>query len=325
MTMHLTRRLVCAALFATLAAPVFAQDFPTKPIVFVVPYAAGGNVDISARALQAGLGDSLGQPVIVENRPGGGGTIAGDFVARAAPDGHTLFVGSNGPVMLGPMTMPKPPYQWQKAFIPVSTLAVATNTLVVTPKLPVKTVAELVQYSKDNPGKLTVAADSVASINHFMGELLKIKTGITWTEIHYRGNAPAVIDLMAGHVDVGILQLVDTAQQLKAGNLRALAILGPKRAPTLPDVPTIAEAGYPDVQGVTFNGVFAPIGTPEAVVNKLSAAIRTALAKREVIDKLASLGSSAQGSTPQEFKAFLERETQKWTEVMKQANIKVTE
>ncbi len=320
--MHPTRWLVCAALCATFATPVFAQDFPTRPIVLVVPYAAGGNVDISARALQAGIGDSLGQPVIVENRPGGGGTIAGDFVARSTPDGHTLFVGSNGPVMLGPMTMPKPPYQWQKVFTPVSTLAVATNTLVVTPKLPVKTVAELVQYSKDNPGKLSVAADSVASINHFMGELLKIKTGITWTEIHYRGNAPAVIDLMAGHVDVGILQLVDTAQQLKAGNLRALAILGPKRAPSLPDVPTIAEAGYPDVQGITFNGIFAPIGTPEAVVNKLSAAIRTALAKQDVIDKLANLGSSAQGSTPQEFNAFLERETQKWTDVMKQANIK---
>jgi len=323
--MHLKNWIVGAGLLASFALPASAQLFPTRPIILVVPYAAGGNVDISARALQAGLGDSLGQPVIVENKPGGGGTIAGDYVARATPDGHTLFVGSNGPVMLGPMTMPNPPYQWQKVFSPVSTLAVATNTLVVTPSLPVKTVAELVEYSKKNPGKLSVAADSVASINHFMGELLKLKTGITWTEIHYRGNAPAVIDLMAGHVDVGILQLVDTAQQLKAGNLRALAILGPKRAPSLPDVPTIAEAGYPEVQGITFNGVFAPKGTPEAVINKLSEAIRVALAKPEVIDKLANLGSTAQGSTPQEFNAFLERETQKWTDVMKQANIKVTE
>lgn len=323
--MHLKNWIVGAALLASFALPASAQQFPTRPIILVVPYAAGGNVDISARALQAGLGNSLGQPVIVENKPGGGGTIAGDYVARATPDGHTLFVGSNGPVMLGPMTMPNPPYQWQKVFSPVSTLAVATNTLVVTPSLPVKTVAELVEYSKKNPGKLSVAADSVASINHFMGELLKLKTGITWTEIHYRGNAPAVIDLMAGHVDVGILQLVDTAQQLKAGNLRALAILGPKRAPSLPDVPTIAEAGYPEVQGITFNGVFAPKGTPEAVINKLSEAIRVALAKPEVIDKLANLGSTAQGSTPQEFNAFLERETQKWTDVMKQANIKVTE
>jgi tripartite-type tricarboxylate transporter receptor subunit TctC len=210
-------------------------------------------------------------------------------------------------------------------FAPVSTLAVATNTLVVRPTLPVKSVAELVEYSHNNPGKLTVAADSIASINHFMGELLKIKSGITWTEIHYRGNAPAVTDLVAGHVDIGILQLVDTAQQLQAGKLRALAVLGPMRAPSLPDVPTIAEAGYPDVQGVTFNGVFAPKATPRAVIDKLSAAIRVALAKKEVVDHLAILGSSARGSTPEEFTEFLEQESKKWTDVMKQANIKVTE
>ena len=323
--MSAVRWIVRAFLFAAFAAPASAQQFPTKPIVFVVPYAAGGNVDISARALQAGLGNSLGQPVLVENRPGAGGTIAGDYVARSPPDGHTLFVGSNGPVMLGPMTMPKPPYQWQQVFAPVSTLAVATNTLVVRPTLPVKSVAELVEYSHNNPGKLTVAADSVASINHFMGELLKIKSGITWTEIHYRGNAPAVTDLVAGHVDIGILQLVDTAQQLQAGKLRALAVLGPMRAPSLPDVPTIAEAGYPDVQGVTFNGVFAPKATPRAVIDKLSAAIRVALAKKEVVDHLAILGSSARGSTPEEFTEFLEQESKKWTDVMKQANIKVTE
>ncbi|HEY2136330.1 MAG TPA: tripartite tricarboxylate transporter substrate binding protein, partial [Xanthobacteraceae bacterium] len=320
------RALVLATFAAPVGArPVGAQPSPTRPIILVVPYAAGGNVDISARALQAGLGNSLGQPVVVENRPGAGGTLAGNFVARAAPDGHTLFVGSNGPVMLGPMTMPNPPYQWQQAFAPVSTLAVATNTLVVRPTLPVHSVAELVAYARDNPGKLTVAADSVASINHFMGELLKLKTGITWTEVHYRGNAPAVIDLVAGNVDVGLFQLVDTAPQLQAGNLRALAILGPKRAPSLPDVPTIGEAGFPDVQGITFNGVFAPKGTPRAVIDKLSAAIRAALAKQEVVDQLATLGSAAAGSTPEEFAKFLQQESDKWTDVMKQANIKVTE
>ena len=201
----------------------------------------------------------------------------------------------------------------------------ATNTLVVRPSLPVKSLAELVAYAGANPGKLTVATSSIASINHFMGELLKIKSGITWTEVHYRGNAPAVTDLMAGHVDVGLFQLVDTAQQLEAGNLRALAILGPRRAPSLPDVPTIGEAGYPDVQGITFNGIFAPKATPRPVIDKLSAAIRLALAKQEIIDQLASLGSTASGSTPEEFTKFLVQESDKWTDVMKQANIKVTE
>ena len=317
------RWLLGLLVLAALTAPSFAQQFPTKPITLVVPYAPGGNVDISTRILQAGIGDSLGQPIIIENRPGAGGLIAGDYVARSTPDGHTLFVGSNASILLGPMTMPKPPYQWDKVFAPVSGLAVATNMLLVTPKLPVKTVAELVDYAKKNPGKLTVATSSGASINHFMGALLKLKTGITWTEVHYRGNAPAINDLMAGHVDMGLMQLTDSRQQIEAGTLRALAVLGPKRAPAVPDVPTIVEAGLPDVQGVTFNGIFAPKGTPPVVVEKLSTAIRAALEKKLVVDKLGELGSDARGSTPAEFTQFLAQETAKWTDVMQKANIKV--
>jgi tripartite-type tricarboxylate transporter receptor subunit TctC len=312
--------LVCCA-----AASASAQQFPTRPIVMVVPYAAGGNVDVSARILQAGIGDALGQPVIVENRPGAGGTLAGDYVARAEPDGHTLFVGSNGPIMLGPMTMPKPPYQWDKVFVPISTLAVATNMLLVRPGLPVNSVAELIDYAKKNPNKLTLAVSSGASINHFMAQLLKLKAGIDWTEVNYRGNAPAINDLIAGHVDVGFQQLVDSLQHIQSGKLRALAVLGPKRVAAVPDVPTIAEAGFPDVQGITFNGLFAPKGTPQPVVEKLSTAIRTALQKPAVVDQLARLGSDARGNTPEEFTTFLLDETRKWTEVMKQANIKVTE
>jgi tripartite-type tricarboxylate transporter receptor subunit TctC len=153
---------------------------------------------------------------------------------------------------------------------------------------------------------------------------LKLKTGITWTEVHYRGNAPAINDLMAGHVDVGFMQLTDSRSYLESGKLRALAVLGPKRAPAVPDVPTIIEAGLPDVQGITFNGLFAPKGTPPAVVDKLSTAIRTALGKKEVIDRLGELGSDANGSTPTEFTKFLNDETAKWTDVMQKANIKVT-
>src|SRR3954469_8198860 len=277
--MRAGRWLLGLILLAALAAPSSAQQFPSKPITLVVPYTAGGNVDISTRILQAGIGDSLGQPIIIENRPGAGGLIAGDYVARSAPDGHTLFVGSNASIVLGPMTMPKPPYQWDKVFAPVSGLAVATNMLLVTPKLPVKTVAELIDYAKMNPGKLTVATSSGASINHFMGALLKLKTGITWTEVHYRGNAPAINDLMAGHVDMGLMQLTDSRAHIEGGKLRALAVLGPKRSPVVPDVPSIVEAGLPDVQGITFNGIFAPKDTPPAVVEKLSRGIRVALAK----------------------------------------------
>jgi tripartite-type tricarboxylate transporter receptor subunit TctC len=317
--------LLGSMLLAALAAPSSARQFPSKPITLVVPYAAGGNVDISARVLQAGIDDALGQPIIIENRPGAGGLIAGDYVARSAPDGHTLFVGSNASILLGPMTMPKPPYQWDKVFAPVSSLAVATNMLLVTPKLPAKSVAELIDYAKKNPGKLTLATSSGASINHFMAELLKLKTGMTWTEVHYRGNAPAINDLVAGHVDAGLMQLTDSRQHIEGGRLRALAVLGPKRAPAVPDVPTIVEAGLPDVQGITFNGLFAPKGTPPAVVEKLSAAIRTALEKKSVADKLGELGSDARGSTPEEFTRFLAEETVKWTNVMQKANIKVQE
>ena len=317
------RWLLGTIVLSALGTPCAAQQFPSKPITLVVPYAAGGNVDISARVLQTGIGDALGQPIIIENRPGAGGTIAGDYVARSAPDGHTLFVGSNAPILLGPMTMPKPPYQWDKAFAPVSTLAVATNMLLVTPKLPVKTVAELVDYAKKNPGKLTVATSSGASINHFMGALLKLRTGMTWTEVHYRGNAPAINDLIAGHVDMGLMQLTDSRQHIESGRLRALAVLGPTRAPAVAEVPTIVEAGLPDVQGITFNGLFAPKSTPPAVVEKLSAAIRVALEKKTVADKLGELGSDARGSTPEEFTKFLEQESAKWTDVMQKANIKV--
>jgi tripartite-type tricarboxylate transporter receptor subunit TctC len=323
--MQLGRWICAALLFLIAAAPSAAQTFPTKPVVMVVPYAAGGNVDVSARILQAGIGESLGRPVVVENRPGAGGTLAGDYVARAAPDGHTLFVGSNGPIMLGPMTMPKPPYQWDRAFAPVSSLAFATNMLLVRPGLPVATVGELVDHARRNPGKLTLATSSGASINHFLAELLKLKAGIAWTEVHYRGNAPAINDLVAGHVDLGFQQLTDSLQHIQSGKLRALAVLGPNRVASLPDVPTIAEAGFPDVQGITFNGLFAPRATPADVVERLSVAIRTALQSRSVIDQLAALGSEARGSTPVEFTRFLERESRKWSEVMQQANIKVSE
>jgi tripartite-type tricarboxylate transporter receptor subunit TctC len=194
--------------------------------------------------------------------------------------------------------------------------------LLVRPSLPVKSVQELIDYARKNPNKLTLATSSVASINHFLGELLKREAGITWTEVHYRGNALAINDLLAGHVDVGFQQLVDAAQHLQTGKLRALAVPGQTRAPGIPDVPTMAEAGFPAVEGVTFNGIFAPKNTPRPVVERLSEVIRTALAKPAAIEQLAALGSRAQGSTPEEFTRFLQEESRRWGELVKAANIK---
>lgn len=323
--MALTRAFLAALFSVAMAHSAGAQRFPSKPVTLVVPYAPGGNVDVSARILQSAIGDALGQPIIIENKPGGGGLIAGDYVARSEPDGHTLFVGSNGPILLGPLTMAKPAYQWSEVFAPVSTLAFATNLLLVRPSLPVKNVQELVDFAKANPGKLTVATSSIASINHFLGELFRLQAGITWTEVHYRGNTPAIADLIAGHVDVGFQQLVDAKQHLQSGKLRALAVPGKARVAALPDVPTMAEAGFPGVEGITFNGVFAPRRVPGETVDRLSAVIRAALAKQTTIDQLAALGSEARGSTPQEFARFLDQETAKWSDLVKRANIKSSE
>jgi len=323
--MQSLRVVVSTVFLSVLIQPAAAQPFPSKPITMVVPYAPGGNVDVTARVLQAAIGDALGQPVVIENRPGGAGLIAGDYVARADPDGHTLFVGSNGPIILGPLTMAKPAYQWEQAFAPVSSLAIATNMLLVRPSLPAKSVKELVDYAKQNPNKLTLATSSIASINHFLGELFKLKAGITWTEVHYRGNALAINDLIAGHVDVGFQQLVDAAQHLRSGKLRALAVPGKVRAAAVPDVPTMADAGYPEVDGVTFNGIFAPKATPRPVIDRLSGVVRAALQKQNAIDQLAALGSQARSSTPEEFTRFLQDETSKWGELVRAANIRSPE
>jgi tripartite-type tricarboxylate transporter receptor subunit TctC len=319
------RWLLGLCVLAACALPAAAQQFPSKPITMVVPYAPGGNVDVSARVLQAAIGDALGQPVVIENRPGGAGLIAGDYVARTEPDGHTLLVGSNGPVILGPLTMAKPAYQWEQAFAPVSSLAFATNMLLVRPSLPVASVRELIDYAQKNPGKLTLATSSIASINHFLSELFKLKAGIRWTEVHYRGNAPAINDLIAGHVDVGFQQLVDSLQHLQAGKLRALAVPGKQRVAALPDVPTMAEAGFPEVEGITFNGIFAPKRTPKDIVDRLSVVIRAALTKQSAVDQLAALGSEARGATPEDFTRFLQVETAKWGDLVKKANIKSSE
>lgn len=308
---------VATAAFAAIASSAAVADtFPTRPITLVVPYAAGGNVDVSTRILQKALGDSLGQPVVVENRPGGGGMIAGSFVARSAPDGYTLFVASNGPLLFGPMNSDTPPYSWQEDFEPISSLSFASNMMLVRASFPADTVEEFVKFATENPGEIRVGISSLVSINHYIGLLLRQKAGIEWTEVHYNGNAPAVTDMVGEQIDAGFQQLVDSMQHIQSGKLKALAIAGADRVDVLPDVPTMAEAGYSGVEGLTFNGLLAPKGTPKEVLDLLSAKFTEALQKPEAVEQFAKLGSQARGSSPEEFTAFLQGEQDKWTDIV---------
>jgi tripartite-type tricarboxylate transporter receptor subunit TctC len=314
--------LVPAAIMMSAVASAQAQPFPSKPITLVVPYAPGGNVDQSARILQSSIGGSLGQPIVIENKPGAAGQLAGDYVARSEPDGHTLFIGSNGPVLYASLTTSKPLYQWDKVFAPVTTVSSAATVLVVRSSLPVKTVQELMDHAKTNADRFSLATGGAASINHMISELLQLRTGIKWAQVHYRGNAPALNDLIGGHVDAGFGQLADSLGHIESGKLRAIAVLGKTRIPILPDVPTMAEAGYGDIEAENFVAILAPIQTPKDVVEKLSVSVRDALGRKETQEQFARLGSTAGGSTPEELLRFLQRETATWTEVVAKAGIK---
>ncbi|MEO4045155.1 tripartite tricarboxylate transporter substrate binding protein [Hoeflea sp. CAU 1731] len=306
------------ASFALFSHQTVAQEFPSKPITLVVPYSAGGNVDTSARLLQKGLGDKLGQPVVVVNKPGGGGMIAGVAVSKSEPDGHTLFIGGNGPLIFGPMLRENAPYSdWKSVFDPVSSLAEATNLLLVRSSLPVTTVEEFVEYTKAHPGEVTVGFSSRLSTNHFIGMLLRQESGVDWTEVYYKGNAPAITALVGEQIDAGFQQLKSAMPHIESGKLRPLAVIGNYgRSKVLPDVPTIEEAGYPNVTGSTLNGVLAPKGTPADVLNFLSKHIQEALAVPEIEEAFTEIGSVAPGSTPEEYGQWLTDEEAKWVLVI---------
>ena len=312
-----------AALPALAANPAHAESFPSRSITLVIPYPPGGNVDVSARILQHAIGTSLGQSLIVENRPGGAGFIAGNFVARSRPDGYTLFVGSNGPILLGPLISEHPLYHWQDAFLPISSLSIAPTLMLVRKDFPAKSVKEFIAYARKNPNKVTVGYGGVGSINNLVSVMMQQVTGAKWLGVNFRGNAPLMNNLIGAHVDAAFIQPVDALPHVQSGEVRVLAVIADKRMEKLPDVPTMAEAGFPKVTGLTFNGLFAPKGTPRPVIDKLSKTIQAALKKPEAIEAFAKLGSQAHGSTPEEFTKFMKEQTAIWSEVVKKANIHI--
>ncbi|AXK83451.1 tripartite tricarboxylate transporter substrate binding protein [Pseudolabrys taiwanensis] len=300
-----------------------AETYPSRPITLVIPYPPGGNVDVSARILQRSIGDTLGQPLIVENRPGGAGLIAGNFVLRAKPDGYTLFVASNGPILLGPLITKDAPYRWQDSFIPISSISQAPTLLLVRKDFPAKTVSDFVEYARKNPEAIKVGYGGVGSINNMVSELMQQVTGVKWLGVNYRGNAPLMTDLIGDHVDAAFIQPVDALPHVESGAVRVLAVIAGKRMEKLPSVPTMAEAGYPNVTGLTFNGLYAPKGTPQQVIDKLSAVMRQALRKPEAVAAFEKLGSEAYPSTPTEFTKFMTEQTAVWSEVVKKSHIQV--
>jgi tripartite-type tricarboxylate transporter receptor subunit TctC len=311
---------VCLAL---LAGAAFAQTYPSRPIRLVVPFPAGGATDIIARAVAQKLTEDWGQPVIVDNRPGAGGNIGSELVAKAAPDGYTIEMGTVGTHAINASLYAKMPYDHVKDFTPVILVASVPNVLEVNPSLPVNSVQELIAYAKANPGKLNFASSGNGTSIHLSGELFKVMTGVQMTHVPYKGSAPALQDLIAGQVQLMFDNLPPSLPQIRAGKLRALAVTSATRAPALPDVPTVAESGLPGFEASSWFGLLAPAGTPQPLIAKLNSAVSAWLATPEAKEKMTSIGANSAGGSPEDFAKHIAAETAKWSKVVKESGAKV--
>lgn len=306
-----------AVLAAALAAPAAAEQWPARSVHLIVPYPRGGNVDSAARILAEQLQQRLGQRFVVDNKPGYGGLVAGEAVAKSAHDGYTLLVGANGPVLFAPEINKRDAYQWKRDFVPITTISMTPLVLEVHPSIPARTVKAFFTLARQQPGKMTMASPGAGTTNHLLGELAQSTLGLKWTTVHYRGNAPAINDLVAGHVQFAFDQISVSLPYIRSGALRALAVTSTHRISLLPDVPTFAELGYADFDAQTFTGLFAPAGTPTSVVERLSDTTRAILKDPAVMAKFQRLGAEATAMTPGEFAAYLDRLDAKWLPVVR--------
>ena len=316
-------RAALAALFVLTAGAAVAQaNYPAKAIRYVVPFPAGGPLDIVARAIGQELTKSWGQPVIVDNRPGAGGNIGADLVAKAPPDGYTILMGAVSTHAINVTLYSKLPYDPIRDFAPVTLITSVPNVLVVHPSLPVRTVKDLIALAKSRPGQLNFASGSTGSAGHLAGELFDSMAGVQMTHIPYKGAAPAVIDLIAGHVSLMFDNLASALPNIKAARVRAIAVTTLKRSPLLPDVPTISESGLRGFDVSTWFGIFAPAGTPPDVVAKLNGEIVRVLRTNDMRERLALLGAEPIGNKPDEFAAFIKTEIPKYAKVVKASGAK---
>ena len=314
---------VLPGLLAVLSAGASAQTYPNHPIRLVVPFPPGGTTDILAREVGERLTATLGQTVVIDNRPGAGGNIGADIVAKAAPDGYTLLMATVGTHAINASLYRKLPYDHIKDFAPVVLVAGVPNVLEVTPSLPVHSVAELIKLAKEKPGQLNFASSGNGTSIHLSGELFKTMAGVDMTHVPYKGSAFALTDLIAGQVQLMFDNLPSSLPHIKAGKLRAIAVTSAQRAPALPDVPTIAESGLPGFEASAWFGIVAPAGTPPAIVNRINAEVNQWLHSPEAADKLLAQGAIAAGGTPEQFVAHIRAETDKWAKVVKASGAKV--
>ena len=313
---------VCALVLMSGGTATAAQ-YPDKPVHLVVPYPAGGPVDVLARVLGQRLSDTLGQPFIVDDRPGASGTVGSEFVARAAPDGYTLVMGNNATHATNESLYPNLHYATLRDFAPIGLAATVTNILVVAPNLPVHSVAELIAYAEARPGKLNYASTGSGSAAHLTAEMFKLMTGTDIVHVPYKGAAPATTDLLASQVGLMFATAPSVLPSVKAGTLRALAVTSAHRSRGLPDVPTMAEAGVPGFTSEAWFGLFAPAATPRDIVDRLNAALGKAAASADVGAKLAAEGFDVTTDTPEEFRAFIAAEITKWADVIKRSGAHV--
>jgi tripartite-type tricarboxylate transporter receptor subunit TctC len=318
-------RIAGALLFAALTSGAQAQaPYPNHPVRIVVPFPAGGTTDILARETAQKLTQTLGQPFVVENRPGAGGNIGADLVAKSPPDGYTMLMGTVGTHAINPSLYEKMPYDHVKDFVPVVLVAGVPNVLVVNPSLPVKTVQELIAYAKANPGKLNFASSGSGTSIHLSGELFKTMAGVSMQHVPYKGSAPALADLAGGQVQLMFDNLPSSLALIKAGKLRAIAVTSLTRSTALPDVPTISESGLPGFEASSWFGLLAPAGTPKDVVTKVNGEVAKWLATPEAKEKLAGQGAIvATGLAPEDFVRHIASETAKWQKVVKESGAKV--
>jgi len=310
---------------AILGAPtaVSAQGYPTRPVKLVVPFPPGGPLDITGRLIAQKLSDAWGQSVVVENKPGAGGNIGADLVAKSAPDGYTILMGALSTHAVNPSLYAKMPYDAVKDFAPITLLATTPNVLVVNPSLPVNSVQDLVAYAKANPGKLSFGSGSNGSAGHLAGELFKVDTGTDIVHIPYKGGAPATQALLAGDVQFMFDNLANATPQVKAGKLKALAVTTAERSRLAPELPTMAEAGLPGFDISTWFGLLAPAGTPKDVIAKWNTEVTKILNSPDMRERLTALGAEAAPTTPEQFAAFIQREIPKYARIVKASGAKV--